>query len=129
MSVLFITHDLGVVADIARSVVVMYAAQVVESAPVEELFRAAAPLYQRPVGSDASGCPGTRPRPVAIPGTVAQAHSWPADVVSIRAAAFVANGVHHSTDPLTSEGGGKVRAPRRCTHFWRMAAEPALAAS
>src|SRR3954454_14520215 len=30
MSVLFITHALGVVADIARSVVVMYAAQVVE---------------------------------------------------------------------------------------------------
>ena len=31
MSVLFITHDLGVVADIARYVVVMYGAQVVEA--------------------------------------------------------------------------------------------------
>ena len=35
---LFITHDLGVVAEIARSVVVMYGAQVVEAAPVEQLF-------------------------------------------------------------------------------------------
>ncbi|XVQ06358.1 ABC transporter ATP-binding protein [Spirillospora sp. CA-255316] len=38
MSVLFVTHDLGVVADIADQVVVMYAGQVVETAPVDDLF-------------------------------------------------------------------------------------------
>ncbi len=38
MAVIFITHDLGVVAEIADDVVVMYAAQVVESAPVHALF-------------------------------------------------------------------------------------------
>jgi peptide/nickel transport system ATP-binding protein len=38
MSILFITHDLGVVAEIAHEVVVMYAGRVVEQAPVEELF-------------------------------------------------------------------------------------------
>jgi peptide/nickel transport system ATP-binding protein len=38
MSILFITHDLGVVAEIADRVVVMYAGQVVEEAPVGELF-------------------------------------------------------------------------------------------
>jgi oligopeptide transport system ATP-binding protein len=32
MSVLFITHDLGVVAEVAKRVIVMYAGQVVESA-------------------------------------------------------------------------------------------------
>ena len=36
--ILFITHDLGVVAEIADRVVVMYAGQIVEEAPVEELF-------------------------------------------------------------------------------------------
>ena len=38
MSMLFITHDLGVVAEIADEVVVMYAGRVVERAPVQELF-------------------------------------------------------------------------------------------
>ena len=36
--VLFITHDLGVVAEVCDRVVVMYAGQVVEQAPVRELF-------------------------------------------------------------------------------------------
>ena len=38
MSILLITHDLGVVAENARHVVVMYAGRVVESAPVRDLF-------------------------------------------------------------------------------------------
>lgn len=36
--ILLITHDLGVVAEIADSVAVMYAGQIVEKAPVQELF-------------------------------------------------------------------------------------------
>ncbi|MGN8645749.1 ABC transporter ATP-binding protein [Gracilibacillus sp. HCP3S3_G5_1] len=36
--VVLITHDLGVVAEMADRVAVMYAGQIVESAPVEELF-------------------------------------------------------------------------------------------
>ena len=38
MAMIFITHDLGVIADICDDVVVMYAGTVVESAPVRELF-------------------------------------------------------------------------------------------
>ena len=38
-AIIMITHDLGVVAEIADDVVVMYAAEVVEKAPVDELFK------------------------------------------------------------------------------------------
>ncbi|MFP3361052.1 ABC transporter ATP-binding protein, partial [Planococcus sp. SIMBA_143] len=37
--VLLITHDLGVVAEMADRVAVMYAGQIVEVAPVRELFK------------------------------------------------------------------------------------------
>ena len=47
MSVLLITHDLGVVAETARHVLVMYAGQVVESAPVKSLFARPAHPYTR----------------------------------------------------------------------------------
>src|SRR4029079_9487933 len=40
MASLFVTHDLGVVADICDRVAVMYAGQVVEMATTKELFRA-----------------------------------------------------------------------------------------
>jgi peptide/nickel transport system ATP-binding protein len=39
MSVMLISHDLGVVAEFAQRVVVMYAGRVVETAPVSQLFR------------------------------------------------------------------------------------------
>ena len=39
MALVFVTHDLGVVAEIADQVAVMYAGRIVETAPVERLFR------------------------------------------------------------------------------------------
>jgi oligopeptide/dipeptide ABC transporter ATP-binding protein len=39
MSVLLITHDLGIVAEVADTVYVMYAGQIVEEAPIRNLFK------------------------------------------------------------------------------------------
>jgi peptide/nickel transport system ATP-binding protein len=57
MSVLFITHNLGVVAETADRVAVMYAGQVVEEGPVRDIF--AAPRHPYTVGLLAS-IPGAR---------------------------------------------------------------------
>ena len=44
-TVVLITHDLGVVASVCQRVLVMYAGQIVESAPVEQLFQQPAHPY------------------------------------------------------------------------------------
>ncbi|GAA2601415.1 ABC transporter ATP-binding protein [Streptomyces axinellae] len=47
MGLILITHDLGVVADVADKIAVMYAGRIVETAPVKELYRAPAHPYTR----------------------------------------------------------------------------------
>jgi oligopeptide/dipeptide ABC transporter ATP-binding protein len=47
-AIMLITHDLGVIAETAQRVVVMYAGKIVEEAPVEMLF--ASPLHPYTVG-------------------------------------------------------------------------------
>ena len=47
MAVMFITHDMGVVAEIADDVLVMYHGKVVESGPVDTIFHAPQHAYTR----------------------------------------------------------------------------------
>jgi peptide/nickel transport system ATP-binding protein len=47
MAMLFITHNLGVVAEIADTIAVMYAGRVVEAGTVAEVFRAPRHPYTR----------------------------------------------------------------------------------
>jgi peptide/nickel transport system permease protein len=47
LSVIFVTHDLGVVADLCDRVMVMYAGQVVEQASVQDLFARPAHPYSK----------------------------------------------------------------------------------
>jgi oligopeptide transport system ATP-binding protein len=62
MTVVWITHDLGVVARLVERVIVMYAGYVVEDAPVDDLF--AAPRHPYTLG-----LLGSLPDPNAIKGT------------------------------------------------------------
>jgi len=45
MGLILITHDLGVVADVADKIAVMYAGRIVEHAPVHEIYRSPAHPY------------------------------------------------------------------------------------
>ena len=77
-SVLFITHNLGVIAEVADKVVVMYAGKVLEYAPVNEIFHQpghpytlcllkSIPRLDVPRGIKLEVIPGRVPDPAALP--------------------------------------------------------------
>ncbi len=81
-AIIMITHDLGVIAEMARKVVVMYAGKIVEQAPVERIF--ASPNHPYTQGllrslpradKDASGA---KQRLQEIPGIVPSLSNLPA---------------------------------------------------
>ncbi|WP_435125755.1 ABC transporter ATP-binding protein [Actinacidiphila sp. bgisy144] len=47
MGLILITHDLGVVADVADKIAVMYAGRIVETSPVHDIYRAPAHPYTK----------------------------------------------------------------------------------
>jgi oligopeptide/dipeptide ABC transporter ATP-binding protein len=76
LALLLITHNLGVVAEVCQRVAVMYAGEIVETAPAAELFRAPAHPYTRRllearprIGAVLTGepIPGSVPDPLARP--------------------------------------------------------------
>jgi oligopeptide/dipeptide ABC transporter ATP-binding protein len=80
LSLVLVTHDLGVVAERADRVVVLYAGQVVESGPTSEVFREPRHPYTRALlaarpelGAASRGAAKLR----AIPGAVPAPEQWP----------------------------------------------------
>ena len=78
MSILFITHDMGVVAEMADDVAVMYAGAIVESAPASRLFAAPSHPYTRGLlNSIPRRSRDLGERLVPIPGTVPPLYDMP----------------------------------------------------
>lgn len=78
MSILFITHDLGVVAEIADSVAVMYAGEIVEQGKVERLFDNPSHPYTNGLLRSIPGMGGTKDGKLyAISGTVPSLKNMP----------------------------------------------------
>jgi peptide/nickel transport system permease protein len=74
MGVVLITHSLGVVAETADEVVVMYAAQVVERGTVAEVFARPLHPYTRAL---LAAVPEGDAEPEGIPGVVPRPDAWP----------------------------------------------------
>lgn len=70
MGTLLITHDLGVVAEVATNVAVMYGGQIVESGPVEAVFEDPQHPYTIGLMSSVPRMSGARDRLITVPGTV-----------------------------------------------------------
>jgi oligopeptide/dipeptide ABC transporter ATP-binding protein len=78
MSILLITHDLGVIAEMAQRVIVMYAGEVVEEARVAELFARPHHPYTEGLLAAMPRVGQERDRLEVIPGTVPPSTDWPA---------------------------------------------------
>ncbi len=76
-SMLLITHDLGVVAESAQRVAGMYAGQIVEEAPVTDLFAAPQHPYTQGLMAAMPRAGTRRERLTTIPGTVPPPGAWP----------------------------------------------------
>ena len=77
MTILFITHDLGVVAEMAQRVIVMYGGQVVEEAPVKDLFAAPRHPYTQGLLTCIPKMDDTRERLDVIKGMVPAPSDFP----------------------------------------------------
>lgn len=76
-SILLITHDLGVVAEMCHRVVVMYAGQVVEETHVNPLFGSPRHPYTRGLLKSIPKLDEEKKRLYAISGQVPLPHAWP----------------------------------------------------
>lgn len=77
MAILLITHNLGIVGDLADRVAVMYAGQVVELAPAHELLRRPLHPYTRALMRSVPELGHPVARLAAIPGAVPGLGNWP----------------------------------------------------
>jgi oligopeptide/dipeptide ABC transporter ATP-binding protein len=79
MAILLISHNLGLVAQIAHSIAVMYAGEIVERGPTERLLRAPAHPYTKALLALIPTFAGAkRDRFEVIPGAAPLAGDWPA---------------------------------------------------
>jgi oligopeptide/dipeptide ABC transporter ATP-binding protein len=72
LSILFITHDLGVVAQLVDRVAVMYAGRIVETAAVQQVFAQPAHPYTEALMSCVPGPAHASRRLTTIPGQAAK---------------------------------------------------------
>ncbi|MGW0750176.1 ABC transporter ATP-binding protein [Streptomyces sp. NPDC002587] len=118
MGLILITHDLGVVADVADKIAVMYAGRIVEAAPVHEIYKAPAHPYTRGLldsiprldqkGQELYAIKGLPPNLLAIPPGCAFNPRCPMAQAVCRT----------DVPPLYAVTGSPVERTSAC-HFWK----------
>jgi oligopeptide transport system ATP-binding protein len=122
MGLILITHDLGVVADVADKIAVMYAGRIVEQAPVHELYKRPAHPYTRGLldsiprldqkGQELYAIKGLPPNLLRIPSGCAFNPRCPKaqDICREQVPALV---------PVTEQDGTELPGRASACHFWK----------
>ncbi|WP_030562599.1 ABC transporter ATP-binding protein [Streptomyces aureocirculatus] len=122
MGLILITHDLGVVADVADKIAVMYAGRIVETAPVHELYKRPAHPYTRGLldsiprldqkGSELYAIKGLPPNLLKIPSGCAFNPRCPKaqDICRTEVPPLV---------PVTERDGTDLAGRGSACHFWK----------
>ncbi|WP_338493938.1 ABC transporter ATP-binding protein [Streptomyces sp. SJL17-4] len=122
MGLILITHDLGVVADVADKIAVMYAGRIVEQAPVHEIYKRPAHPYTKGLlasiprldqkGQELYAIKGLPPNLLRIPTGCAFNPRCPKadDVCRTDVPALV---------PVTEQDGADLPGRGSACHFWK----------
>jgi peptide/nickel transport system ATP-binding protein len=119
-AILIITHDMGVVADIADRMMVMYAGRIVESGTVDDVFARPSHPYTRLLLATVPRLEGTRKtRLRTIEGVVPDVSDWPSGC-RFRARCPLADAACEKVPPLEPIRG-RVDHRSACWHAGRVA--------
>ncbi|MCX5392977.1 ABC transporter ATP-binding protein [Streptomyces sp. NBC_00094] len=122
MGLILITHDLGVVADVADKIAVMYAGRIVEQAPVHELYGRPAHPYTRGLldsiprldqkGQELYAIKGLPPNLLRVPSGCAFNPRCPKadDICRTEIPALA---------PVTEQDGSDLPGRKSACHFWK----------
>jgi dipeptide transport system ATP-binding protein len=133
MALLLITHDLAVVAETARRVVVMYAGEVVETGPVPAIFDAPQHPYTQALLAALPEHSESGTRLQAIPGVVPGQHDRPRGCLLNPRCEYALPRCRAERPALSGPPGRAVRchfaldAAGHPTGGWRAEAKPAMA--
>jgi oligopeptide/dipeptide ABC transporter ATP-binding protein len=118
-AMLLITHDMGVVADMADRIAVMYAGRIVEEGDVFTLFREQHHAYTKLLLDSLPSLEGDRGgRLSTIRGTVPDLRSWPSGCRFNPRCPLASERCRAEAPPLASVGQGRHRAA--CWHSDRV---------
>ena len=118
MSVILVTHDLGVVAQTCTRVAVMYAGRIVEAGPVADLFRAPRHAYTRGLIGSVPRAGAERRPLLSIDGTPPSLAAMPTGCAFHPRCGFATDACRDAVPPLATVGPGRTVA---CVHQERVA--------